>query len=171
MEEKTSGKKAFSFWKILLLKLSNHQLELNNQLKHFAVDEAGVRIKPDCTFCTLGQNEPPPPESYAHLFLECEHSLQALTPIAEKYNRPLPNMTTKGELVLYFFPWEGYWDELRINIFYAIYKYVLMCRTRKGLPTSILFETTLKYKCKNIIMTNPTDKDLTKNLLPLWTGR
>ena len=81
-------------------------------------------------------------------------------------------MTTKGELILYFFPWEGYWDELRINIFYAIYKYyVLMCRTRKKIKTSIHFETTLKYECKNIIMTNPTNKNLTNNLLPLWTGK
>jgi hypothetical protein len=79
-------------------------------------------------------------------------------------------MTTKGELVLYFFPWEGYWDEMRINIFYAIYKYYLLrCRTRKQLPTSFHFETTLKFK--KIIMTNPTNSDLTKNLLPLWTGR
>ena len=46
-----------------------------------------------------------------------------------------------------------------------------MCRTRKQLPTSFHFESTLKYECKNIIMTNPTNSDLTKNLLPLWTGR
>ena len=46
-----------------------------------------------------------------------------------------------------------------------------MCRTRKKLPTATHFETTLKYECKNIIMTNPTNKNLTDNLLPLWTGR
>ena len=46
-----------------------------------------------------------------------------------------------------------------------------MCRTSKKLPTSIHFESTLKYECKNIIMTNPTNKDLTNNLLPLWTDR
>ena len=110
-------------------------------------------------------------ESYTHFFLECKHSLQALTPVAEKYNIPIPNLTTKGELVMYFFPWEGYWDEIRINIFYAIYKYfLLMCRTRKKLPTATHFETTLKYECKNIIMTNPTNTNLTDNLLPLWTG-
>ena len=81
-------------------------------------------------------------------------------------------MRTKGDLILYFFPWEGYWDELRINIFYAIYKYyIIMCRTRKKLQTSVHFETTLKYECKHIIMTNPTNKDLTNNRLPLWTGR
>ena len=96
------------------------------------MDEAGVRIKPDCTFCSLSQTESPPPESYSYLFFECEHSIQSLRPIAKKYNIPIPNMRTKGELILYFFPWEGYWDELRINIFYAIYKYyILMCRTMK----------------------------------------
>ena len=42
-----------------------------------------------------------------------------------------------------------------------------MCR--KKLPTLVHFETTLKYECKNIIMTNPTNSDLTY-LLPLWTG-
>ena len=84
----------------------------------------------------------------------------------QKYNIPVPNM----RLILYFFPWEGYWDELRINIFYAIYiYYILMCRTSKILPMSIHFETTLKYECKNIIMTNPTNKKLTNNLLPLST--
>ena len=46
-----------------------------------------------------------------------------------------------------------------------------MCRTSKQLPTSLHFETTLEYECKNISMTNPTNSDLTQNLLPLWTGR
>ena len=30
---------------------------------------------------------------------------------------------------------------------------------------------TLRYECKYIIMTNPTNKNLTDNLLPLWTGK
>ena len=30
---------------------------------------------------------------------------------------------------------------------------------------------TLRYECKYIIMTNPTNKNLTNNLLPLWTGK
>ena len=33
------------------------------------------------------------------------------------------------------------------------------------------FEKVLKLKCKNMIMTTPTNKGLTDNLLPLWTGR
>ena len=73
-------KKAFSFWKtsflptkiqLVLLKISNYQLKLNNQLKQFAVDEAGVRIKPEFSFCILGQTVPISLESYTHFFLEC----------------------------------------------------------------------------------------------------
>jgi hypothetical protein len=30
---------------------------------------------------------------------------------------------------------------------------------------------TLRYECKYIIMTNPTNRNLTDNLLPLWTGK
>ena len=36
-------------------------------------------------------------------------------------------------------------------------------------PTN--FEMTLTYECKYIIMTNPTNRNLTDSLLPLWTGR
>ena len=32
------------------------------------------------------------------------------------------------------------------------------------------FEKILKFECRNIVMTNPTNTGLTKNLLPLWTG-
>ena len=52
----------------------------------------------------IDQTVPTALESYTHFFLECKHSLQALTPVAEKYNIPIPNLSTKGELVLYFFP-------------------------------------------------------------------
>ena len=177
----TFYKKAFSFWKnsilpskiqLMLLKICNHQLKLNSQLKHFAVDESGVRIKPECTFCVIAQTTPLEPESYKHFFLECPHSLAALRPIATKYKIPLPNLVTKGELVLYYFPWDTYWDEIRINVFFAIYKYFLIsCRARKKLPTTTNFEMTLRYECKYIIMTNPTNENLTSNLLPLWTGK
>ena len=48
--------KAFSFWKhsflrakiqLVILKICNHQLKLNSQLKHFARDENGNRVKPE----------------------------------------------------------------------------------------------------------------------------
>ena len=47
--------KAFSFWKnsclpskvqIMPLKICNHQLKLNAQLRHYATDETGARIRP-----------------------------------------------------------------------------------------------------------------------------
>ena len=173
--------KAFSFWKcsflpakiqIILLKICNHDLKLNNQLKHFARDQDGNRVKPECTFCILSSEETPSEESYRHFFLECKHSCNTLVPIATKYNIPIPNTNSKGELILYYFPWENYWDEARINIFYAIFKYYLLsCRTRKILPTPNHFEVTLKFEVKNITLTNPTNTGLTKNLLPLWTGK
>jgi hypothetical protein len=71
--------KAFSFWKnsilpskiqLMLLKICNHQIKLNNQLKHFDVDESGIRIKPECTFCVIDQTIQTAPESYTYFFLE-----------------------------------------------------------------------------------------------------
>jgi hypothetical protein len=173
--------KAFGFWKssclpakiqLMLLKIVNHNIKLNSQRKHYARDERGERIRPDCTFCTLSGEEILPEESYKHFFLLCRHTKSAIDTIATKYNIPIPNRETKGELILYYWPWEGKWEELRINIFYAISKYFLLsCRTRKILPTPQHFEAVLKIECKNIIMTTPTNKGLTDNLLPLWMGR
>ena len=75
-----------------------------------------------------------------------------------------------GESILYYHLQPGHWHEIRTNIFLAIYKlYLTNCRTRKILPNSTHFEAVLKYESKNIILTNPTNKDLVKNLLPLWT--
>ena len=72
----------------------------------------------------------------------------------------------------YYWPWIGKWEELRFNIFYAIFKhYLLNCRTRKILPSAPHFENVLKIECTNIIMTTPTNRGLTDNLLPLWTRR
>ena len=54
--------KAFSFWKnsflpakiqLILLKIWNHNLKLNSQLKHFERDQEGNRVKPECTFRIL----------------------------------------------------------------------------------------------------------------------
>ena len=176
-----TGKSAFSFWKnsflpakiqLILLKICNHKLKLNSQLKHFTRDENGERVKPECTFCILSNEDNPSEESYRHFFLECKHSRNFFVPVSTKYNIPIPNTVTKGELIIYFFPWEGFWDEARINIYYAIYKYYLLsCRTRKILPTANHFEITLKFEIKNIALTNPMNSGLTQNLLPLWTGK
>ena len=70
--------KAFSFWKnsclpakiqIMLLKICNHELKLNAQLRHFATDEQGIRVKPECTFCTISDEENIEKETYKHFFL------------------------------------------------------------------------------------------------------
>ena len=152
--------KAFSFWKysslltkiqLMLLKISNHQIKLNSQLKHYARDENGLRVEPGCTFCTLANEVSIDEESYKHFFLCCPQSKGVLEPIATKYNIPIPNVENKGELILYYWPWKGKWKELRINVFYAIYKnYLLTCRARKILPPSIHSENVLKIECKNI---------------------
>ena len=112
--------KAFSFWKwsflpakiqLILLKICNHNLKLNSQLKHFARDQEGNRVKPECTFCILSNEDTPSEESYRHFFLNCKHSRNTFVPIATKYNIPIPNTDSKGELILYYFPWENYWDD------------------------------------------------------------
>ena len=82
--------KALSFWRysclpakiqLLLLKICNHNLKLNNQLKHFAVDERGVRVKPECTFCKISDPLTDTKEIYRHFFLDCAHSRGALDPL------------------------------------------------------------------------------------------
>jgi hypothetical protein len=77
----------------MLLKICNHQLKLNTQLRHYATDENGVRIRPECTFSNEENREK---ETYKHIFLECKHSKNTLEPIARKYNIPIPNVETKG---------------------------------------------------------------------------
>lgn len=173
-------KKAFSFWKtsflptniqLLNLKMVNNNYKLNNQLKHFLKDENDQLISGKCTFCTIKNTAIHTEESIKHLFLECESSIAALRPVADKYSIPIPNLQTDGELLLYFYPKQGKWDELRINTFYMLYKYhIHLCRVRKQLPTATNFEFTLKNETKKIVMTNPTNNDLVENLLPLWTG-
>jgi hypothetical protein len=80
----------------MLLKICNHQLKLNGQLRHYATDENGARIRPECTFCTISDEE-----NYKHFFLECKHSKTTLNPISQKYNIPIPNVETKGELIFF----------------------------------------------------------------------
>ena len=131
-----------------------------------------MRVKPECTFCKISDPHTNTKETYRHFFLDCAHSSGALDPVAAKYNIQLPDTSIFGESVLYYHLQPGHWDEMRTNIFLAIYKLFLTnCRTRKILPNSNHFESVLKFACKNIILTNPTNKELVKNLLPLWTER
>jgi hypothetical protein len=162
-EKEAYLKSVFTFWKTpylpiylqnLHLQIINHKLKLNAQLKHFARNKNNQRISGDCTFCRINNIAEPSEESFKHLFLECASSINALNP------------------VLYFFKQDCNWTEIRINIFYIIYKYYINnYRLRKILPTSQQFERTVKYETKNIVMANPTKEGLIDNLLPIWMGR
>ena len=83
-------------------------------MKHYARDENGERVQPGCTFCTLSNEENIQEESYKHFFLTCVHTKSTLEPTALKYNIPVPTRKTKGELIIYYWPWIGKWEELRI---------------------------------------------------------
>jgi hypothetical protein len=153
-EKEDNLKSVFTFWKNpylpsylqnLHLQIINHKLKLNVHLKHFARDENNQRISGDCTFCRINNIVNPSEESFNHLFLECASSINALTPMANKFNIPLPDLEEKGEKVLYYF----YWTEMRTNMFYIIYKYYINnCRLRKTIPTSQQFERTVRYETK-----------------------
>ena len=61
------------------------------------------------------------------------------------------------------------WDEESANLFLIIYRfYIFKCHLRKKLPTNEDFERELKLEVKNIIISNPGNKELRDNLLPLW---
>jgi hypothetical protein len=134
----------------MLLKICNHQLKLNAQLRHYATDEHGVRIRPECTFYTISNEENREKETYKHFFLECKHSKNTLKPIARRYNIPLPNVQTKGELILYYFPWEGKWDETCINVYYAIFEIlstIMQCKRWWKNLNHIFQQTSIKVRC------------------------
>jgi hypothetical protein len=92
-----------SYFQNLRMQIINHKLKLNAQLKHFPRDKNNQRISGDCTFCRINNIVDPSEESFKHLFLECASSINALNPIANRYNIPLPDMDEEGEKVLYFF--------------------------------------------------------------------
>ena len=92
-----------------------------------------------------------------------------LTRLAKKYNIKLPDTPDNGELILYYFLMTDRWDEERVNLFLIIYRfYIFKCRLRTTTPTEEGFERELKLEVKNIIISNPGNKDLRDNLLPLW---
>ena len=89
--------------------------------------------------------------------------------MAARYNITLPNISGNGELILYYLPMIDRWDEERANLFLIIYRfYIFKCRLRTKIPTNEGFERELKLEVKNIIISNPGNKDLRDNLLPLW---
>jgi hypothetical protein len=174
-------KKTFGFWKTsflpsklqtLHLQIINHKLKFNDQLKHFARDENNQLISGKCTFCVINNVNDPSEETYHHLFAECLTSTNALIPVARKYNINIPDFTEDGEKILYYFPQEKHWEEVRTNLFFLIYKYYINnCRLRKTIPTENNLERTVKNEVRNIAQSNPTNDDLTEHLVPIWTGR
>ena len=128
-------------------------------------------MKGDCTFCTLKEIENPEEENYKHIFLECASSQEALTPIAAKYNITLPDPVEEGERIIYFWPSQDRWGEIRLNTFFLIYKaYINACRLRKVLPNPNSLDSYVKNETKKIAATNPSNKDLVETMLPFWTG-
>ena len=117
-------KKTFGFWKVsffpahlqnLHLQIRNHKLKCNEQLKHFARDENNEMVKGDCTFCTLKGIENQEEENYKHIFLECASSQEALTPVAAKYNITLPDTVEEGERIIYFWPSQDRFSQIKIQ--------------------------------------------------------
>ena len=174
----TYMKKTFGFWKVsflpanlqnLHLQIINHKLKLNDQLKHFARDKNNERVKGDCTFCTLRGIENPAEETYKHLFIECASSNSVITPIAEKYNIAMPDIEEEGEKIIYFWPSDDKWGEIRLNTFFLIYKaYINACRLRKELPTQVALDRYIKNETRKIASSNPCNEDLVENMLPFW---
>ena len=174
-------RKAFQFWKTsflptnlqnLHLQIINHKLKMNDQLKHFAKDENNVLVKGDCTFCTLNLVENPEEETYKHIFTQCHATQEPLITTARKYNIELPDADENGEQIIYFFPQNGKWKEIRTNIFLLIFKnYINVERLRKNTPTSEGLEKMLKNETRKMALTNPSNKELVNHLLPIWQGR
>ena len=159
--------KTFSFCKLLFipanlqnlhLQIINHKLKMNDQLKHFAKDENNDPVKGDCTFCKLNGVENPTEESYKHIFVECTSSRSALDPIANKNNIKIPDAENEGEKIIYFFPQEGKWNEVRTYIFYLIYKAnINTTKLRKAIPNQEAFERYVKHETMKIAKANPSN--------------
>ena len=61
---------------------------------------------------------------------------------------------------------------MRTNVFYLIYKhYINIERLKKQTPTAEGLERLLKNETRKIALTNPSNKELIDNLLPIWQGR
>ena len=100
----------------------------------------------------------------------CASSNGALNPVAAKYNIVLPDLTEEGEKIIYFWPGDDQWEEIRLNTFMLIYKsYINACRLRKALPEQGSLDRYVKNETRKIAATNPGNKDLVENMLPFWT--
>ena len=178
-DKDTYMKKTFGFWKVsflpanlqnLHLQIINHKLKCNDQLKHFARNDNNERVKGDCTFCTLRGIENPEEENYKHIFLECASSQSVISAVAAKYNITMPDTEEEGEKIIYFWPSEDKWGEIRLNTFFLIYKaYINACRLKKELPDQVALDRYIKNETRKIAASNPGNVDLVENMLPFWT--
>ena len=83
----------------------------------------------------------------------------------------MPDAVEKGERIIYFWPTQDRWGEIRLNTFFLIYKaYINACRLRKELPNQDLLDRYIKNETRKIAATNPCNKDMVENMLPFWTG-
>ena len=136
-------------------------------MNKYKKDEKGETISDKCTFCSLLDPNTVIRESKEHIYTGCPSSLSVLTRLAERYSIKLPNTRDNGELILYYLPMTERWDEERVNLFLIIYRfYIFKSRLRMSLPTEEGFERDLKMEVKNIILSNPGNKELRENLLP-----
>ena len=102
--------------------------------------------------------------------MECASSHGALNPTAAKYNITLPDITDEGEKIIYFWPIDDQWEEIRLNTFFLIYKaYINACRLRKVLPEQGSLDRYIKNETRKVAASNPGNKDLVENMLPFWT--
>ena len=64
--------------------------------------------------------------------MECASSRSAINPIAAKYNITMPDSEEEGEKIIYFWPTDDIWGEIRLNNFFLIYRaYINACTLRK----------------------------------------
>ena len=82
----------------------------------------------------------------------------------------MPDTEEEGEKIIYFWPTDDMWGEIRLNTFFLIYKaYINACRLRKVLPNQDSLDRYIKNETRKIATSNPCNKDLVENMLPFWT--
>jgi len=81
----------------------------------------------------------------------------------------MPDTEEEGEKIIYFWPSDDKWGEIRLNTFFLIYKaYIIACRLRKELPTQVALDRYIKNETRKIASSNPCNEDLVENMLPFW---
>ena len=79
-------------------------------------------------------------------------------------------MQRKVRKIIFFWPSDDKWGEIRLNTFFLIYKaYINACRLRKELPNQNALDRYIKNETRKIAASNPCNKDLVEIMLPFWT--